>query len=95
MHEFRVMTDEDVKAIHISSLRVLAEIGITLTHPEAREILTGAGAIVVNDRILFPEWLVEQEVAKSTTKVCIRGRGGTEKILGDDTPALAQSWWST
>jgi trimethylamine--corrinoid protein Co-methyltransferase len=85
MHEFRVMTDEDVKAIHISSLRVLAEIGITLTHPEAREILTGAGANVVNDRILIPEWLVEQEVAKSTTKVCIRGRGGTEKTLGDHT----------
>jgi len=85
MHEFRVMNEADVKAIHTSSLRVLAETGITLTQPEAREILSGAGAIVENDRILIPAWLVEQEVAKSCTKVSIRGRGGLVKTLGDQT----------
>ena len=85
MQEFRVMTDADIIAIHTSSLRVLAETGITLTHPEAHEILTGSGAIVNNDRILIPGWLVEQEVAKSSKKVYVRGRGGVVKILGDQT----------
>jgi len=82
---FRVMTESDIEAIHLASLRVLAETGITLTHPEAREILSGAGAIVNNDRVLLPGWLVEQEVAKSTSKVSIRGRGGVIKTLGNQT----------
>jgi trimethylamine:corrinoid methyltransferase-like protein len=77
MLEFRVMTESELDAVHNATLRVLAETGITLTHPEAQEILSGAGAKVKNDRVLLPTWLVEQEVAKSTTKVRIRGRGGS------------------
>jgi len=85
MHEFRVITEPDIEAIHQASLRVLAETGITLAHPEAQEILAGAGATVNNGRVLLPPWLVEQAVAKSTTKVRIRGRGGSVKTLGDQT----------
>lgn len=85
MAEFRVMTETDIEAIHLASLRVLAETGITLTHPEAREILSAAGAIIQNDTVLLPPGLVEREVARSTTKVRIRGRGGSIKTLGDQT----------
>jgi trimethylamine--corrinoid protein Co-methyltransferase len=85
MLEFRVMTESELDAVHNATLRVLAETGITLTHPEAQEILSGAGAKVKNDRVLLPTWLVEQEVAKSTTKVRIRGRGGSIKTLGDQS----------
>ena len=41
MHELKVMSESDVEAVHSASLRVLAETGIILTHPEAREILSG------------------------------------------------------
>lgn len=83
MHEFKVMTDTDVEAIHSATLRVLAETGISLTHPKAREILFSAGATIDGERVLLPPTLVEEQVAKATTKVTIRGRGGLTKTLGD------------
>ena len=82
MHEFKVMTDVEVETIHSATLRVLAETGIILTHPEAREILTGAGATVQGKSVLLPPTLVEEQVAKASTKVAIRGRGGVTKTLG-------------
>jgi trimethylamine--corrinoid protein Co-methyltransferase len=85
MEILKVLTENDIEAIHTASLRVLAETGIILTNPEAREIFYGAGASVESDRILLPPWLVEQEVAKSTTKISIRGRSGKVKTLGDET----------
>jgi len=85
MHEFKVMSESDIKAVHSSSLRVLVETGIILTHPEAREILSGAGAMIENDRVLLPPALVEAQVSKSTTKVSIRGRGGSVNTLGDQS----------
>jgi trimethylamine--corrinoid protein Co-methyltransferase len=85
MHEFRVMSESDVEAIHSASLRVLAETGIILTHPEAREILADAGALVDNDRVFLPSALIEEQVAKSTTKVSIRGRDGKTNTLGDQS----------
>ena len=51
MHEFRVMTDPDVEAVHRASLRVLAETGITLNHSEAQDIFTSSGARVENGRV--------------------------------------------
>ena len=83
MHELNVMSDADVEAVHSASLRVLAETGIILTHPDAREILCAAGASVEDDRVLLPPALVEEQVSKATKKVSIRGRGGSTKTLGD------------
>ncbi len=85
MREFRVMSEAEVEAIHSSSLRVLSETGIILTHPQGREILCGAGATIQDDRVLLPGALVEEQVAKSTTRVSLRGRGGVTKILGDQS----------
>jgi len=85
MYEFKVMSESDIEAVHSSSLRVLAETGIFIALPQAREILSGAGAKIENDRVLLPPDLVEEQVSKSTTKVSIRGRSGLTKTLGDQT----------
>ena len=85
MHEFRVMTDADIEAIHQATMRILAETGIALSSAEAQLILSDAGARIENDRALLPPDLVEREVARSSTKVSIRGRGGLVKNLGDQT----------
>ncbi len=85
MQAFKVMTDEDVEAIHLASLRVLAETGIMLNHPEAREIFAGSGAMIEGERVRLPADLVEEQVSKSATKVTIRGRSGVTKTLGDQT----------
>lgn len=83
MEEFRVMSESDVEAIHYASLRVLAETGIVLSNQEARDILSGAGASILNDRVLLPPSLVEEQVSKAGNEVRIRGRNGSIKTLGD------------
>jgi trimethylamine--corrinoid protein Co-methyltransferase len=79
------LTDEEVEAIHQATLRILGEVGVVLTQPEAREILSGAGAVVHGERVLFPPGLVEQEVSRCPSQVTVRGRGMTVATLGGGT----------
>jgi len=83
MIQLVVLTDEEVEAIHQTTLRILSEVGIVLTQPEAREVLTGAGATVRDDRAFLPPDLVERAVAQCPRQVTIRGRGGQTVVLGD------------
>lgn len=80
-----VLSDEEVEAIHQATLRILSEVGIVLTQPEAREVLVGAGATVRGDRVLLPPDMVEQEVARCPRQVTVRGRSGQTAVLGDGT----------
>jgi trimethylamine--corrinoid protein Co-methyltransferase len=83
MIRLTVLTDKEVEAIHQATLRILSEVGIVLTQPEACEILTEAGAKVRDDRVLLPPDLVEQVVAQCPRQVTIRGRGEQIVVLGD------------
>lgn len=83
MDGLRVLTDEEVEAVHHATLRVLSEIGVALTHKEAQEILAGAGARVQADRVLLPTDLVERAISLCPHQVIIRGRGGQVVVLGD------------
>jgi len=76
-----VLTNEEVEAIHQATLRILSEVGIVLTQPEAREVLAGAGATIRDDRVLLPTDLVEQELARCPRRVTVRGRGGQAVVL--------------
>jgi len=83
MVRLTVLTDEEVEAIHRATLRILGEVGILLTQPQAREILTGAGATVQGERVLLPPDLVEREVGRCPSQATVRGRGGATVVLGD------------
>jgi trimethylamine--corrinoid protein Co-methyltransferase len=83
MNQFTVLTNQEVEAIHQATLRILGEVGVVLTHPEAREILTGAGATVRGERVLLPPDLVERALAQCPSQVRVRGRGGETAVLGD------------
>jgi trimethylamine---corrinoid protein Co-methyltransferase len=85
MHEIMAITKPEIEAVHHATLRVLAETGIRLIHPEAREIFSAAGAAVKEDCVLLPPNLVEEQVAKAARHVILRGRGGSMKTLGDGT----------
>ncbi len=85
MLQLTVLTNEEVEAIHQATLRILSEVGIVLTLPEANDILTGAGATIRGDRVFLPSHLVEQQVASCPRRVTIRGRDGKAAVLGDGT----------
>ncbi len=82
MIRLSVLTDEEVEAIHQATLRILGEIGVVLTQPQAREVLTGAGATVHGNRVLLPPDLVERTVALCPRQVTLRGRERVA-VLGD------------
>ncbi|NJD60129.1 MAG: hypothetical protein FIA98_12105 [Anaerolineae bacterium] len=85
MGEFKVMSENEIEAVHAASLRILEETGLLLSHGEAREIFCAAGAVINKDKVHLPPTLVEAQVAKATRRVTLRGRGGTTKVLGDGT----------
>ncbi len=77
------LTCEEVEALHQASLRILAETGVVLTHPESRDILAANGATVREGRVCLPPDLVETCLAHCPRTVSVRGRGGAVKTLGD------------
>jgi trimethylamine--corrinoid protein Co-methyltransferase len=80
-----VLTTDEVEAVHHATLRILGEVGIVLTHAGGRELLTGAGATVRDDRVLLPSDLVERAMAQCPHQVTTRGRSGEPVVLGDGT----------
>jgi len=78
-----VINDQDIESIHETTLRILSEIGVNLTHPEGRAILTSAGATLKNQRVLLPPNLVERFVAMCPREVKLLDRTGNFIILGD------------
>jgi trimethylamine--corrinoid protein Co-methyltransferase len=83
MTKLTVLSDEDVKAIHEATLRILSEVGILMTEPKGVEILTGSGATVQGDRLYLPPDLVEREIAKCPRTVTIYGRDKKAVVFGD------------
>jgi trimethylamine--corrinoid protein Co-methyltransferase len=77
------LTKEEVEGIHQATLRILSEIGVVLTYTPALEVLTGSGATLKGNRVLFPAELVEKCLAKCPPRISVRGRGGQVKTLGD------------
>ena len=68
---FSVVTLADVERIHELSLRVLAETGILLHYPPARQLLADHGAVVDEARqvVRIPRRLVEQALASAPREV--------------------------
>jgi trimethylamine--corrinoid protein Co-methyltransferase len=83
MIRFSILDDNEIEAIHQATLRILAETGVVLTEPKSRALLTGAGAKILETRVLFPPELVERCIAMAGKRTTIRGRGGTVKTLGE------------
>jgi trimethylamine--corrinoid protein Co-methyltransferase len=75
-----ILGEKGVKQIHQATLRLLAETGIVLTHPGARELLLDNGARVTKDRVLLPAELVENCVAQRPAVVRLQGRDPEKAI---------------
>jgi trimethylamine--corrinoid protein Co-methyltransferase len=77
------LSESEVEAIHLATLRILSEVGILLEHPQARELLSAEGAVLRGERVLLPPELVETSIARCPSQVRVAGRGGSVKTLGD------------
>jgi len=76
------LSPNDLKAIHSATLLILSETGIRLTSPEARDLLDGAGATILDGRVLLPPELVDHSLALCPPSFTLKGRGGEQVVLG-------------
>lgn len=77
-----VVEQEEVEAIHRATLRLLEEVGIVLTEPQAVEILCASGAWQEGKHLFLPADLVERALEQCPEVVRLRGRE-QEVVLGD------------
>jgi trimethylamine--corrinoid protein Co-methyltransferase len=83
VERLKFLSDEDVKAMHEATLKILHKVGVIWTHKPSLEILLDAGCTMNGNRVCFPPDLVMDSIAKANTRPCIRGRNGQVNTLGD------------
>lgn len=74
---FRMLTEEQVKRIHLATLELLETVGTRVMHPEAVEMLSGAGCRVEKDNVVrIPGWLVEKSIRSAPSGIAVYNRRG-------------------
>ncbi len=82
MPPLNFLSDDDVKAMHEATLRVMSEVGIIWTHKPSLNTLLQAGCTMKDNRVLMPPDLVMDCIAKANKRPTIRGRNGQVNELG-------------
>jgi trimethylamine--corrinoid protein Co-methyltransferase len=72
---YRPLEDADVRRIHATALRLLAEVGLADAPPSGIEHMTRAGCRLTDQgRLLFPAALVEDTIAKAGRRFVLHGQ---------------------
>jgi trimethylamine---corrinoid protein Co-methyltransferase len=81
----QIVSEDEVEAIHRASLRVLEEIGMDFTLPEARALLKTAGARIDGDRVRFDGAMIEELMASAPASFAFHARNPENTIaIGGD-----------
>jgi trimethylamine--corrinoid protein Co-methyltransferase len=80
-----LVSDDQLEAIHLASLRVLAETGIDFLHPEALRLLGAAGARIDGERVRFDADMVAEYIATIPSEFTLHGRRAERNLqIGGD-----------
>ena len=72
----RMLSDEQIRAIHHTSLDILSQTGIVMKNEAARRLLLDAGAWQSDDRIKIPPHLVMKAIASAPSRIPMYNRLG-------------------
>jgi trimethylamine--corrinoid protein Co-methyltransferase len=72
----RMLSDEQIQAIHHSSLDILSQTGIVMKNKAGRTLLLDAGAWESNGRIKIPEHLVMNAIGSTPSRIAMHNRLG-------------------
>lgn len=91
---FEVLSPDEVERIHAASMEILAEVGVKVSYPTAREIFRQAGAIVDDETqsVKIDENLVAWAIEQAPKEFKLYGRDPTFQLqIGGDqsTPVFA------
>lgn len=76
----RVLSDDNIEAIHQAALRVLAEIGMRVLSPEARALFADAGAEVTDDTVHLDPALVAERLATVPDRFTLAARNPAKTL---------------
>ena len=77
------------KSIHQASLKVLSEIGMDFTLPEARDMLKAAGAKVEGERVRFDPAMIEELISPAPSEFTFHARNPeNSQRIGGNTMAF-------
>ncbi len=72
----RMLSDEQIRAIHNTSLDILSGTGISLKHDGARTLLLDHGAWETDGRVKIPEHLVMEAIRTAPSRIPMHNRLG-------------------
>jgi trimethylamine--corrinoid protein Co-methyltransferase len=80
-------------AIHQAALRILAELGLRLHHPEVRQRLADVGLRVEGDRVHFPPETLLELVARAPARFILHARDPRrDMVIGGGSPVCGAGY---
>lgn len=77
---FHFLSHQSREKIAETAFQLLEQVGVTLTHPKARDLLQKAGASLEGDRARIPAELVEQALSSAPVQIDIYTRDGEQAM---------------
>ena len=78
---YRLLSEEQIDALHRASLEILETVGVRVMHDGAVAMLADAGCRVATDQVVrMPQWLVEESIRSAPSQVTVFDRNGREAM---------------
>ena len=78
---YRLLTEDQIKEIHLASLEILETVGVRVLHEEGVQLLRDNGCKVKGDNIVrIPNWLVEECIHTAPSRITMYDRKGDEAM---------------
>ena len=81
MRYFEYFSEQEVRRIHETCLRLLETVGVDFSFEPALEVLKKAGCKVEGQRVFFPPTLVEAQVAKAPAQYTLQARNSEKSVV--------------
>ena len=80
-----IVSKDELESIHLASLKVLSEIGMDFTLPQARDMLKKAGASVDGERVRFDPAMIEELISSAPSEFTFHARNpeNSQRIGGN------------
>jgi len=78
---YRLLTEDQIREIHLSTLELLETVGVRVLDPEGVQILKDSGCRVKNDNtVQIPNWLIEASIRSAPSRITIYNREGRDAM---------------
>jgi trimethylamine--corrinoid protein Co-methyltransferase len=85
----QIVSADEIESIHRASLKVLSEIGMDVTLPEARALMQAYGAAIDGERVRFDPALIEELVSHAPAEFTFHARNPAHSLrIGGDLMAF-------